>query len=677
MIKKITLILILSSFFATSALASVLPNDLYYPNQWYLSKISANKAWSKINSSPDVIIAVIDSGVDIDHPDLVNNIWQNKNEIAGTGVDNDGNGFIDDINGWDFVNNVSDPRPKFLDKWTESGASHGTLVAGIIAASGNNEIGIAGISWKAQIMPLKAFNDRGEGRVSDIIRAIDYATNNGAHIINLSFMNFDYSEALQDAIARAHNAGVIIVSAAGNDLGMGQGYNTSEKPIYPACYDGKLPGENMVIGVAATDALDQKSTFSAYGTNCIDISAPGISFFGLIAKGANLEDSNLLYDGYWSGTSMAAPLVSGTLALIMQANPELSRHEVVSILFASTDNINNVNPEYQNMLGNGRLNVDRAVSMAKQKLYKRTSSLIILPSENVNEKEVSLRSPNGELRRTLETEVFSGFGDIKIADLNGDSRQQLVMGAAVGSEPVIRIASYNGSVEKEFFAYEDTFLGGISLALGDISGDGKKDIIVAPKTNGNGHIKVFDLNGNLIKEFAAYNRDYKGEVVLASGNIDGKGNDEIVLAFGEGAKSDIRLFSSEGKLIGAFYAFDETYLGGLEIEVANLSGIKDGGKAEIVVIPRKEIVSQVKIFSHHGKVINSFFAFGRDYKGGANLSVGDLNNNGINDIVVSAKEGAAPHVRVFNKNAIILESFYAWEERFSGGVKALALKINN
>lgn len=680
--KKFLYFLIFSFVFVLPATALATPNDFYYNNQWYLSKIRADKAWDKINKSPDIIIAVIDSGVQISHPDLKNNIWENEKEIAGNGIDNDNNGFIDDKYGWDFVNNVPDPSPKFSDDWTESGISHGTLVAGIIAASGNNKEGITGVTWEAKIMPLKSFNDKGEGKISDIIRAIDYAINNGAHIINLSFMNLDYSESLQAAISRAHRAGIMIVAAAGNELGGGHGYDTREKPVYPACYDGKDFFQNMVIGVAATDALDQKTNFSAFG-NCVDIAAPGISFFGAITIGGNKENKNLAYDGYWSGTSMAAPLVSGALALIMQANPELSRQEVIDILFASSDDISKLNPNHPNELGFGRLNVDKAVEMAKQKLYSRLGVMLVQADKvdqadkEGNLKEISLRGANGVLKEKLVADNFQGFSEIKAGDLNNDGNIELVLGAAIGQEPRIKIMNINGSVKKEFLAYDPSFLGGLSIALGDLDGDGKLEIIVAPKTNGLGKIKVFDLNGNFKKEMAAYSRDFKGEVVLAAGNVNGEGFDEIVIAFGAGAKSDIRILNAEGKLIGAFFAFSRDYLGGLELAVANLNGFKNGGKSEIIVMPRVGKETEIKIFDNHGKVLKSFFAFSRSYKGGASLSVGDLNNDGILEIVVGAQAGAAPHVRVFNINGIIMESFYAWEESFSGGVRPLALKIKN
>lgn len=677
MISKITSFLILFTLIlGAPALAVITPNDSYFGNQWYLSRIKADKAWEKLNSSPDIVIAVIDSGVDIYHSDLDGNIWENKKEIPDNDLDDDNNGFIDDYNGWDFSSNVPNPSPKFIEGWTESGVSHGTIVAGIIAAEGNNNRGIAGVSWKAQIMPLKALNDKGEGKIGDVIRAIDYAANNGADIINLSFMNFTYSESLQAAIRRAHQSGVMIVAAAGNEQN-GAGHDTKNVPIYPACYDGTLIGENMVIGVAATDALDQKAKFSSYGENCVDISAPGISFFSTISAGGSKESPNLLYDGYWSGTSMAAPLVSATLALIAQANPELSRQEVVSILFASSDDISRLNPDYQNKLGNGRLNVDKALEMAKQKLYSRLGVLLVLPYVGSSDKGVDLRTPGGSVIKTLDPKIFQGFSVMKTADIDNDGEDDIIIAAASSYEPKIKIISKDGRLKKEFLAYDKNEKGGLSIALGDVDNDGSIEVISALNKNGNGRLKIFSADGKLKKEISAYDRNWRGGVNLAAGNLDHKDGDEIVLSFAEGGIPSVRIISGTGILIGAFNAYEKSFRGGVEIAVSNLDGRRNGNRAEIIVAPASNKEAQVKIFNDHGQLLKQFLAYGKNWRGGVSISTGDLNNDGMAEIAFGAKSGAAPHVRVFDIQGTILESFYAWEESFSAGVNLLALKIKN
>jgi subtilisin family serine protease len=672
--KIITSFFILFLALAGPVSAGITPNDPLFGNQWYLSKIKADSAWGKVSESPEAVIAVIDSGIQINHPDLADNIWKNIEEIPDDNVDNDQNGFVDDANGWDFSNNTPDPSPKFNQDWTEAGVSHGTMVAGIIAARGNNGQGVVGVTWRAKIMALKALNDKGEGRVSDVIRAIDYSINNGADIINLSFVSFNYSEGLQEAIYRAHSAGVIIVAAAGNEQAGGEGYNIDKNKIYPACYDGKLIGENMVIGVAATDALDQKAQFSSYGFSCVDIAAPGISFFNTVTNNKQF-DLSLDYDGYWSGTSMAAPLVSATLALIQQANPELSRRETVNILFASTDNISRLNPDYLGQLGNGRLNVNRAVEMAKEKLYNNSGRLIIIPFSGEN--KIKISATNGDEVYKLPTGTIKSGASFIAGDINDDGEDEIVVGAVKGEEPKIKILKKDGKLIGQFLAGDKKFRGGLNVSLLDLDNDGAKRIIVSSASGGNSLIQIFDNKGVLKNKFFAASIGWRGGLSVASGNIDGKSGSEIVVGFGAGSEPQVRIYSLEGKLIGAFLAYEKKFRGGVDVAVANLDGRKDHNKAEIIVAPGIGREPQIKIFNNRAKLKGQFLGYGKNWQGGVNLSAGDINSDGISEIILGASRGAAPHVRIFDMAGMILESFYAFPESFNGGVNAGIIKINN
>ncbi|MFA5155613.1 MAG: S8 family serine peptidase [Patescibacteria group bacterium] len=670
--KLITSFFVLSLLIAEPVLANLTPNDPYYGNQWYLSRIKADSAWEKISASPDIVIAVIDSGIEINHPDLRDNIWRNPVEKPGNGTDDDHNGFIDDLNGWDFVNNVPDPSPKFAAGWTESGVSHGTMVAGIIAARGNNQEGIAGVTWQARVMALKTLNDKGEGKISDVIRAIDYAVNNGADIINLSFVSFSYSDALQEAIRRARTAGVLIVAAAGNEQAAGAGYDIDQTPIYPACYDGVL-GDNMVIGVAATDALDQKARFSSYGSHCVDLAAPGISFFSTVTGGSVSGDPNRVYDGYWSGTSMAAPLVSAALALIKQANPELSPQEVTNILFLSTDNIAKLNPDYPGELGNGRLNVSRAVELAKENLFSRVGRLAIMPVSGA--KEAKLTAANGDLAGPLKLNFKSG--SVAAGDVTGDGIAELVLGAAAGGEPQIRIYNTGGKLLKQFLAFDKKFRGGVNVAVGDLNGDDKEDIIAAAASRGGAQVKIFEAGGKLIREFSVDNKYWRGGLNLAAGNMDGRGNQEIIVGYGAGNAPQVKIYSANGKLIDSFEAYEHRFRGGVKVAATALNGRADHNRAQIIAAPGAGRNPQIKIFNAQGRLQSQFMAYRDNWRGGVNLAVGDLNNDGIAEIATGAGSGGAPHIRVFDGRGTLLESFYAWEEGFKGGVNIGIIKVNN
>lgn len=654
--------------------AKITPDDPYYGNQWYLSKIKADSAWDKISASPDIVIAVIDSGVDINHPDLKNNIWHNDREIAGNGKDDDQNGFIDDTSGWDFTTNTPDPSPKFSDGWSESGLAHGTMIAGLIAAQGNNGQGVAGVTWRAKIMPLKVLNDQGGGKVSDVIRAIDYATRNGADIINLSFVNFTYSEALQEAIKRAHDAGVIIVAAAGNEQSSGAGYDIDKTPIYPACYDGQKVGENLVIGVAATDALDQKANFSSYGSHCVDIAAPGISFFNTVPLGSDLNKPNVYYNGYWSGTSMAAALVSGTLALIMQANPALSQREIVNILFASADNIDRLIPQYLGRLGNGRLNVDRAVEMAKADLYSQVGRLLVMPDKG--QKNLKLAAANGDLVKAFPAAMKSG-ASLAAGDVNADNQSEIIIGAGPGEEPQIRIYDQSGKLLKQWLAYPKNFRGGVNVAAGDLDNDNQAEIIAAPASSYNGQVKIFSGGGKLEKQWLATDKYFWGGLNVAAGDLDGSGQAEVLVAYGAGNEPRVKTYTADGRLLSSFLAYEKKFRGGVKLGAANLTGRANHSRASIIVSPGKGREAAVRIYDAAGNLKKEFMAYNKNWRGGVNLAAGDLNNDGLGEIALGAQTGATPHVRVFSGAGQLLGSFFAYESAFIGGVNLGIIRMNN
>lgn len=298
------------------------PNDPLYGQQWGLSQtndvdVNAAEGWSVTTGSPSTVVAVIDTGVDISHPDLAGQIWTNPGEIPGNGIDDDGNGLVDDVNGWDFLNgdnSVFDPASELPCGGSGGGYAdaHGTHVAGILGARGDNGVGVSGVAWRVTIMPLKFIGPCG-GYTSDAIKAINYAVAKGANVINASWGGTTYSSALKAAIDAAGSAGVLFVAAAGND-----GVNIDASPHYPASYT-----STNLIAVAAIDSLGQRASYSNYGTASVDVGAPGTSIVSTVPGNA--------YQ-YYSGTSMAAPFVSGAAALIDSRTPGQSAAAVRSTI---------------------------------------------------------------------------------------------------------------------------------------------------------------------------------------------------------------------------------------------------------------------------------------------------------------------------------------------------------
>jgi subtilisin family serine protease len=289
-----------------------LPDDPKLNQLWGMTKIGAADAWEKNTGSPGVVLAVLDTGVDYNHEDLAANMWRNPGEIAGNGIDDDGNGFIDDVYGFDFAadnNGGQDSDPMDID-------SHGTHVAGTIAAVGNNGIGVSGINWNARIMALKGFRPDMYIYDSDSIKAIEYAVlmkkDFGVNLvaINASFGGGGDDQLEKDAIAEAGEQGIAYICAAGND-----GTDNDVAPFYPAAYD--LPN---IIAVAATDANDQLAGFSNYGANSVDIAAPGVVIFSTVLTGmgqeAALSSGSSAYNAYPLEFAGFTPAVGLTRQLV-------------------------------------------------------------------------------------------------------------------------------------------------------------------------------------------------------------------------------------------------------------------------------------------------------------------------------------------------------------------------
>ena len=319
---------------------NVVPDDTDFSQQYGLNNtgqsngsagadISALNAWD-IQIGTDVVIAVIDSGVDYTHPDLRDNIWANTAEIPNNGIDDDQNGRVDDVRGWDFSNNDNDPMDD---------NNHGTHVAGVIGAKGNNTSGITGINWNVKIMPLKFMNARGSGRTSAAIRALEYAVRNGAKISNNSWGGGPFSQALFDAIQSANHSGHLFVAAAGND-----GTDNDRSAHYPSSFN--LPN---IISVAATDRNDRLASFSNFGARSVDLAAPGVNILSTIRNNAYRE---------MSGTSMAAPFVAGVAGLLVAQNPELSVTQIKDTLLNNVDNNQSVAGR---TVSGGRLNAEAAL----------------------------------------------------------------------------------------------------------------------------------------------------------------------------------------------------------------------------------------------------------------------------------------------------------------------------
>jgi len=310
---------------STSPSSNFIPDDPLFNQQWFLNQFSdcdidAPEAWDIETGDPDIVIAVVDTGVDYNHEDLADNIWTNPGEIPNNWKDDDNNGYIDDIHGWDFHDKDNSPMDYH---------GHGTHCSGIISAVTNNGIGVAGIASNCKIMPVRVGNNL--VWVWNVLAGIEYAAYNGADIISMSLGNYALLDSEKDALDYAYNQGSVLVAAAGNDD------NSLEH--YPAAYDN-------VIAVAATDQNDNRAYFSNHGL-WVDVGAPGYEILSTIPGN--------IYEKY-SGTSMACPVVSGIVGLLLSNKPDLTQKEIKTIISNAVDIVNSLK-----YIGLGRINAYKAL----------------------------------------------------------------------------------------------------------------------------------------------------------------------------------------------------------------------------------------------------------------------------------------------------------------------------
>ncbi len=650
--------------------ATMEPLDTYYTQQIYLTQIKAHLAWNITTGDNKITIAVIDSGVDIDHPDLKENIWTNSREIPNNGIDDDENGFTDDVHGWDFITNSNDPQPKFQDNYSVTAVDHGTVVAGVAAAQGGNRQGIAGVSWRAKIMPLRALNERGVGDTLTVAKAIDYARRQGADIINLSFVGEGKSITLENAIKNAYEAGILVVAAAGNEVS--SGIDMDKHPQYPVCDDGPN-GENWVIGVASVDKDDRLSSFSNFGKNCIDLSAPGVGIFSTTYQNSNYPEFKKYYKSGWTGTSVSAPQVAGAAALIKSLKPNLSLKQIRDLLLNNTDNIDSKNKNYQKLIGTGRLNVYAALSktiIEKPVHSIQISEIITSPAKNGGPHIRIFKKANVESQFFAFDEKFRGNLSIAGGDINNDGSPEIIIGLGAGTYPWVKIFTPAGILKNRIVAYAENFRGGVEVAVGDVDGDGQLEIITGAGKGGGPHVRIFSSKGILEGQFFAFNKNERTGIEVATGDVNQDGRDEIIVARKSGL-SQVKVFNFRGQELASFMAYAPNFKGGVHLASGDLDG---DGRDEIITGAGAGGGPHVRVFEYTGKVKSQFYAYAKNFHGGAYVAVGDVDGDGQLEIITGAGPSGGPHVRIFNLYGGVKMQFFSYDKRFRGGVRVAVEK---
>lgn len=399
---------------------TLVPNDpLYGPgNQWGLFKIQAETAWNYTTGNANIIVAVVDDAVDITHPDLSPVLWVNTGEIPGNGIDDDGNGYVDDRNGVNVATSTPSQEGSPMPGTPVTSFDHGTHVAGIACAASNNGTGIASIGHGVSLMGIRAASDNSS--LTATLQGVLYAIDNGANVINMSFGSESYSTTYQNAITYGYNQGVVMIAACGND-----NVNTV---FYPAGYD-------HVIAVAATNGSDNKASFSNYdnGSGWVDVAAPGTSILSTLPTG-----SSSLY-GNKQGTSMASPMVAGLAGLMLSMNSGLTPDDIESCLVSTCDPVAG---SFSSSLGAGRVNASAAMACVSTSLdwapeADFVANLTVIPQGgSVNFTDLSIYNP------TSWTWTFTGGTP---ASSTAQNPQNITYNAP-GTYPVtLQVSNANGT----------------------------------------------------------------------------------------------------------------------------------------------------------------------------------------------------------------------------------------
>lgn len=678
-------------------------NDTGLAEQWHLvdpdAGIDPDLAWDVTTGSIDVVVAIVDTGVDLDHEDLAANMWVNADEVAGNGIDDDGNGYIDDVNGYDFVDADGNPTPTpnglnddgYAD--TDTGVTHGTHVSGITAAVGNNTVGVSGVAWTASIMAVRALDDEGSGTDAAIAEGIHYAVDNGAKIINMSLGAYGSTTVLEESVAYAVSNGVLVVSAAGND---GEDINAS--PFYPTCYDG-------VIGVAATDELSNAASFSNYGTNCVDVSAPGTSIYSTLYSDDPTYDFTEDY-GYQSGTSMATPVVSGVAALVLSTNLTLTSSQLGDILVSTAEDIG-LSAEY----GVGRVNAYQAVTNTDiANMPSEPSSVTAYSTSGQNtEVDKSTRSRsqqpyftwNGAADNSAIAGYYVYFGTDAAADpategtlqteaeyqaprIEGNSVSYYLLVSSVDDEGNVslRPASFEyvidtaiAKVKKVQTVFEPN---GVAVSWKKLKNEGVSNYKILRRVGkkkfeevGSVNADVVSYSDTAVRRGAVYEYRIKAVDDLQNVSRSKKAlsaafqpRERMVIAPGYAGGTVIGIYDVKRKrLTDSWYAYNATAAYGLELAVGNLD--KDN-RDEIVTGIAGDGGPEVRVFESNGERRSSFMAYTSTFTGGVRVAVGDFDNDGRDEIATVPGPGGSPQVKVFEMDGTQIASFNALNGGSSG-----------
>jgi len=620
------------------------PNDPDFADQYAHQLIQMPQAWDLSTGSRDIVIAILGTGVDVNHPDLKENIWVNKAEIAGNGIDDDKNGYVDDIHGWNFEKASNNVSPS----GTSSTSSHETQVAGVIGAVGNNGKGVVGVNWQCSIMVLRLSTDFTS---KEIAAGLDYAAANGARVINMSFGGDTFGpeddRVIKTAIDNAYAKGALLVASAGN--------SDSSRPHYPAAY-------YNVMAVASTNGEDTKTGHSTFGP-WVDIAAPGTDIVT-----TDLGDEYIAT----AGTSFSSPYVAAVAGLLLAYRPSLTNIQVRAILENTTDPVyyGDLDPN-QCYIGTGRVNAYKALLAADQD-YPLGDIISPGPRQtyasDVNAVQISLFAYGDtyklDYRRYGESEWTVIAEGPAPADPNHLGSVSLV-NPGVGTYELRLRVSRGEYVHTDFAVFgidlapelapwpkpkkvdettEEYFIGN-PVCL-DLNGDGHNEIIQASVDYGSyfgtGKVNIWTEDGNSLPNWPI-EFDYVWPTSVAVGDIDGDGDYEAVVA----CEYDGELYAyhvQTGQIVDGNWPVIMGTWGSAIAAAPVLADLDGDGISEILVALDAESMGTDGLYAIRG---DGTFLWQRRYTSEGPISVADFNKDGKPEIGLSGYGPGLDHVYTF------------------------------
>lgn len=615
--------------------------------QYAYEQTGVYRAWDYATGSSDVIVAIIDNGFDTFHPDLFQNVWHNPKEIPDNEIDDDHNGYVDDVWGWNFVDNTNDPRPNVRnlasDVRHEGVYSHATVVAGIIGAVGNNGRDGVGVNWRVKLMNVKVIDNSGMGTIAPLGRAIRYAVDNGAKIINISMVG-DKDDDLDSAVQYAYNNGVVIIAAAGN-----YGGDLNKNPLYPVCIDASQ-SKPMLLGVSATDQGRKLAYFSNIGSNCIDITAPGADI-GSTVRYSPDDGLNTSYSTGWQGTSFAAPIVTGAAALVKSVRPDWEPDQIYDDLLKTTHHTPAIDEVgYANWYGKGLLQVHRAVANAMSlplppTMFEASNSILTEPAKPMKTQRVKAMALVDGVDGTFH-DFYSNSNDEGATYQRDELRgADSLASFGIGNQLTFIVAKQKNKKQRTVSVYNYKWqlqnswsvplVGLLHLSAGMI--DDEPTIVVSPRYADKIAYELYSLNGTL-KGIASVSENHSG----ASSIIV---NNKIYSVFAL-KKQPLKIHVFENfKEVTAYQANDL----GRSASIA-AGDLRDGKDSELILGSGSGVGDMVAVYALDGNLIRSFSPFGDGVKNGIMVDVFDADHDGALDIV-TYRSANASSVRAWNSRA--------------------------